>query len=271
VSEARLELLFEAGGLPAFDLPEALAARYGGGLGFSEPRLFANFVSSLDGVVAIPSLPGSNRLIAASSSADRFLMGLLRACCDAVVIGAGTLAGSPGGLWSPAHAFPDCGEDFAELRRRLGRGGDPELVVLSASGQLDPLHPALAAGALVLTTDPGAARLAGKLPPNASAASLGETGPLDPGRIVAALSARGHRLILSEGGPHAIGPLLEAGLVDELFLTVSPLLLGRPGSEPRLALVEGTDLVAAGPTQARLLGVRRADDHLFLRYELGAR
>ena len=52
-----MELLFEAPGLPAFELPEELAAVYGGSLGFEEPRVFANFVSTLDGVVAIPSLP----------------------------------------------------------------------------------------------------------------------------------------------------------------------------------------------------------------------
>ncbi len=82
--------------------------------------MFANFVSTLDGVVAIPSLPASNRLIAADSSADRFVMGLLRACSDAVVIGAGTLSASPRSLWTPARAFPDAAEAFAELRRRLG-------------------------------------------------------------------------------------------------------------------------------------------------------
>jgi len=271
VSSERLELFYEAAGLPSFDLPDELALRYGGTLGFAEPRLVANFVESLDGVVAIPSHPGSNRVIADSSSADRFVMGLLRACCDAVMIGAGTLAASPTSVWTPARAFPDASGAFAELRRRLGRGSDPELVVLSASGVLDEGHPALRAGALLLTTDRGADRLAGRLPRESRALSLGADAALDPGRIVAVLAERGHRLILSEGGPHAIAPLLAAGLVDELFLTLSPLLLGRPGDDPRLALVEGADLLAAGQSGARLLGVRRATDHLFLRYALAGR
>jgi riboflavin biosynthesis pyrimidine reductase len=271
VSAARLELLYEAGGLPAFDLPAELAELYDGGLGFERPRLFANFVSSLDGIVAIPSLPGSNRLIAAANSADRFVMGLLRACCDAVVIGAGTLKASPTSLWTPERAFPDGAAGFAELRRRLGLPRDPELVVLSASGLLDPLHPALQAGAVLLTSDLGAERLAGRLPAAARALSLGAGPALDPRRILGELEELGHGLILSEGGPHAIGPLLAAGLVDELFLTVSPLLLGRPAGDARLALVEGVDLLADGESAARLLGIRRSGDHLFLRYELPGR
>lgn len=266
MSALPLELIWELEGLPAFDLPPELETLYGGPLGFDEPRLFANFVSTLDGVVAIPSLAGSNRLISGASSADRFVMGLLRACSDAVVLGAGTLAGSPRSLWTPERAYPDAGGAFAELRRRLGRPPKPELVVLSASGRIDPGHPALAAGALVLTTDAGEALLAGKLPSNSTMQALGEHGPLDPQRVTDVMHERGHRLILSEGGPHAIGPFLRAGLVDELFLTLSPLLLGRHLGEERLALVEGEDLLPEGPVTARLLGIRRSEDHVFLRY-----
>jgi riboflavin biosynthesis pyrimidine reductase len=261
-----LELLYEEGGLPAFDLPDELAVLYGGTLGFDEPRVFANFVATVDGVVAIPSVPGSNKLISDGSAADRFVMGLLRACADALVIGSGTLIASPRSVWTPEQAFPDAAEGFADLRGRLGRDGNPEVVVLSASGRLDPAHPAFAAGALVLTTDNGASRLDGLLPEPATLASLGAG--LDPEAIVGALRERGHRLILSEGGPHAFAPFLAAGLIDELFLTVSPRLVGRPEEDERLGLVEGVDLLPGGPLDARLIGVRRDHGHLFLRYEL---
>ena len=91
---------------------------------------------------------------------------------------------------------------------------------------------------------------------------------LDVSAAIGALRDRGHRLILSEGGPRVFGSLVAAGLVDELFLTVSPLLAGRFGGDGRLSLVEESDLVPGGPERMRLLGVRRAADHLFLRYEL---
>jgi riboflavin biosynthesis pyrimidine reductase len=260
-----MELLFEAPGLPAFELPAELARAYGGSLGFEAPRVFANFVSTIDGVVAIPSLPSSNKIVAGESAADRFLLGLLRACCDVLVIGSGTMSASPRSVWTAEQGYPPAAALFAELRQRLGRPPEPQVAVISGSGRVDPAHPAFAAGAIVLTTDAGAARLAGELPDD-SIVALGDS--VDPGRALAALRERGHRLILSEGGPHAIAPFLEAGLVDELFLTISPLLAGRVDGDPRLALVEGADLIPGGPQAARLTGVRREGGHLFLRYEL---
>ena len=169
-----MEVLFEAPGLPAFELPEELAAVYGGSLGFEEPRVFANFVSTLDGVVAIPSLPSSNKVIAGGSSADRFVLGLLRACCDVLVIGSGTMAASPRSVWTAEQGYPPAAAAFAELRHRLRKPPEPEVAVITGSGVIDPDHPAFAAGAIVFTTDDGAARLAGRLPDSAIVA-LGET------------------------------------------------------------------------------------------------
>jgi len=117
-----LEPLLETPDLPDFDLPLALAEAYGGSLGFSEPRLYANFVASLDGVVAIPGEIQSNRMISAHSEADRFVMGLLRACADAVLVGAGTMLSSPRTLWTAEHAYPAAAPLYGELRRsRRGR------------------------------------------------------------------------------------------------------------------------------------------------------
>ncbi|HZO96318.1 MAG TPA: dihydrofolate reductase family protein [Gaiellaceae bacterium] len=263
-----LELLYEPPGLPAFDLPPELAAAYPGTLGFEETRVFANFVATVDGVVAIPAVAQSNRLIAAGSAADRFVMGLLRACADAVLLGSGTLAASPGGVWTPEQAFPGAAGGFAELRRRLGLAPVPEVVVLTASGRVDPSHPAFEAGALVLTTDGGRDALADRLPGAAALVSTGPGPELEPHAALAALRERGRRRLLHEGGPHAIGSFLAAGAVDELFLTVSPLLAGR-GPDARLALVERADLLPGLP--ARLAGVRRESDHLFLRYVTAAR
>jgi riboflavin biosynthesis pyrimidine reductase len=259
-----LELLHEPAGLPEFELPDELAAAYPGTIGFPGRSTFANFVQTVDGVTAIPSVPQSNRLIAGGSPADRLLMGLLRACAGAVVIGSGTLEGSPGGSWSPERAFPAAAAAFAELRARLGLAARIGLVVLTARGSVDPAHPALEEGALVLTTDGAAARLRAALPAAAEVVSLGLA--LDPAAAFALLRQRGFERILSEGGPHALGAEFAAGLVDELFLTVSPLLVGRPHGDGRLSLDDGADLLTSGPLAARLIGVRRDRAHLFLRY-----
>ena len=268
VLRAPLERLYDEPVLPAFDLPAELAHDYGGAFGIGEDCVFANFVSSADGVTAIPSLARSNALVAGGSESDRFVMGLLRAGADAVLIGSGTIKAAPRSLWSPEQAFPAAGSGYAELRRRLGVAPSPELAVLSATGALDPAHPALAAGALVLTTDLAASRLRAELPDEATVVSVGPGPELDVAAALTALRERGHRRILSEGGPRVFGSLLAARLVDELFLTVSPFIFGRIDGEERLALVEGTDLLPGGPVGGHLLGVRRDDDHLFLRYAL---
>jgi riboflavin biosynthesis pyrimidine reductase len=263
-----LEPLFESPELPEFDLPEALTEVYGGPLGFSEPRLYVNFVASLDGVVALPAEIQSNRMISAHSEADRFVMGLLRACADAVLVGAGTMLASPRTLWTAEHAYPPAAPLYGELRRSRRRPPRPTLAVLSGSGSLDPRHPALEQGALVLTSERGAARLRGRLPRATAILAVAAEAPVDPKAAVEILRRRGHELILSEGGPTTFGALVAAGLVDELFLTTSPLLAGRSPRSARAALVEHAELLPATTVEAKLLTLRRAGSHLFTRYQL---
>jgi len=261
-----LDLLFEDEGLPSFDLPDELARVYGGSLGFATPRLYANFVSTLDGVVAISSVPESNKIIAAGSEADRFLMGLLRAFAGVIVVGSGTLHGSPKGLWAPDGPYPAARDALAELRRRLSLPPEPEVAILTRSGSIDVDHPVFEKGALVLTTRWGQAVLGAKLPPASTVVSIGED--LDPRAAVAWLRERGHSQVLTEGGPTVFGSLVEAGLVDELFLTVSPLLAGRGDPDDRLQLIEDAPLLPHAAVSGRLLSARAQGSHLFLRYEL---
>ncbi|MBV8081013.1 MAG: dihydrofolate reductase family protein [Actinobacteria bacterium] len=264
--DAPLEVLYEEPGLPALDVPDELAAAYGGAFGVGSPGLFVNFVASADGVVAIPAVPNSNRIISGGSATDRFVMGLLRAAGDALVIGSGTMRAAPSSLWTPAQAYPPAADAYAAMRSRLGLQPEPELVVLTALGSVDPAHPAFAAGAVVVTTDAAEQRLRDTLPDAATVVSLGDA--IDPRTLVDALRDRGHRAILSEGGPNVLGSLLAARVVDEIFLTLSPLLVGRTGLDERLSLVEGADLLPGGPLPLRLRSVRRSAGELFLRYSV---
>lgn len=261
-----LELLAEREGLPSHQIPETLRRLYGGSLGFEAPRLYANFVSSLDGVVALEDVNNSSQIISGRSEGDRFLMGLLRACADAVLIGAGTLRAAPRSLWTPAYIYPDAAAEFAEVRHGLGRTDTPRLVVLTARGEIDPRHPALEAGALVLTTSLGAAKLEGRLPASSALATLGNGRSIDLVDVMATLRGEGHGVVLSEGGPSLIGGLLEAGLLDELFLTLSPILAGRSSDGGRPGLVEGTELLPSRSIAGDLVSIRRDGSHLFLRY-----
>src|SRR6202035_5747159 len=83
--------------------------------------------------------------------------------------------------------------------------------------------------------------------------------------IFAALKAEGYQTILTEGGPNLFGQLVARNRVDELFLTVSPKLVGQPHQS--FGIIRGVDF---GRTfkGGRLLSVRRADSYLFLRYAL---
>src|ERR1700730_16396024 len=159
-----LERLYEAPGLPLFDLPRRLADLYDGSLGFPATCLYANFVSSLDGVVAGAGItPGT---ISLRSEADRLVMGLLRASAGAVLIGAGTLRPDPGHRWTAGKIYPQAPAEFSGLRASLGLPAEPPLAVVTASGGLPSLT-ALTPGSLVITTPAGAKALAGSLPATA--------------------------------------------------------------------------------------------------------
>jgi riboflavin biosynthesis pyrimidine reductase len=263
------EVLYEAGDLPTYPLPADLEALYGG-LGFTTPVLYSNFVSALDGVVTLGSAPSAGSLISGRYPADRFAMGLLRACADAVVIGAGTLRATPGHLWTAGHVFPDLAGSFAELRTGLGRSTDPLLVLVTASGDLDASHPAVVRGALVMTTHDGARAIGGRLPATCEVVELGAGKGLDMVQMVGELHRRGLLVLLTEGGPHLVGQLVEQGLLDELFLTVSPVLAGR-GEEKRLGMVEGVELLPQAGVWTELRSLRRHGDYLFTRHRTPGR
>jgi riboflavin biosynthesis pyrimidine reductase len=261
-----LSVVFERAG-DTVALPERVRRLYGGDLLLPGRCLYANFVASLDGVVAIPSLPRSNELIAGGSDADRFVMGLLRAAADLVLIGSGTMRASPRGRWRPETVFAPGADDYAGLRRALGYAASPRVAVVTASGSIPLGHPALEDGALVLTTKRGAAHLAERLPSRAELTVLPGDAAVDVRAAVELLHARGHRRILSEAGPHVFGSLVAEGLVDELFLTVSPLLAGRRGAGS-LGLVENTALLSDRTEPAVLRSVRLHRSHVFLQHTL---
>lgn len=260
------ELLHEQPDLPALELPAELAAAYGGTLGFPARRLFVNFVSSVDGVVAIPGDGRAPQLIAGQSDADRFVMALLRACADVILVGAGTVRDAPGARWTPEQIYPPAAALFDELRRRRGGTARPALALVSASGRVEREQLERVDPTFVFTTDEGAERLEG-LPSSIRVRSLGRDLQLDLGAAIETLHEAGLEQILCEGGPRLFGSLVAAGLADELFLTLSPVLAGRD-LDPRLSLLEGAQLLPDRSVVGDLVSVRRQGSHLFLRYRL---
>jgi riboflavin biosynthesis pyrimidine reductase len=259
--------LFEAPDLPLLTLPPQLSELYDGDLAIPEGRVYANFVSSIDGIVALEGgRAPSGGIISGHNEADRFVMGLLRAYAEAVLVGAGTVRAEGGkALWTPDYIYPAAAKAFADLRQELEREKVPRLVIVVGSGDLNPSERALEVGALVLTTTASAKRLRKVLPKASEVRAISDRDPIDVDDIFNALHADGYHTILSEGGPQLFGQLISNDRVDELFLTVSPVLEGQ--GDQSFGLIRGVDF-GRTPKQSRLLSVRRHEDHMFLRYEL---
>jgi len=218
-------------------------------------------------VVTIPGVPRANAVVSGDSEADRFVVGLLRACASVVLVGAGTLRASPRGAWQAASIYPDAGAAFAERRRRRGLAARADVAVVTSGRSLDPAHPVLEAGALVLTTEHAAAGLRAALPGAAEVVAVNDGEAVDLAVAIVHLRGRAGGTIVSEAGPTVFGQMIGARLVDELFLTVSPLVAGRSISA-RPSLAEGVELLPERRDEATLLSVRRDESHLFLRYAL---
>lgn len=242
-----------------------LAQFHGGDLRLPRDLVYANFVTSIDGVADLDAGEASvGSVISGRNPADRWLMGILRALADAILVGAGTVLAEGAHLWRPETTAPELASELAELRRRLGLTGEPRLVIASGSGRVAGAARmrAIEHGALVLTDASHQARLRAALPASCRVAGLES---LDAGPILAAIRAEGHRRVLCEGGPHLLGRLAARGAVEELFLSLAPVLAGRDRS-PRPGLIAGQELLPTWRDRWRLLSVRADRSMLFLRY-----
>jgi riboflavin biosynthesis pyrimidine reductase len=216
--------------------------------GEERPFTFTNFVLSVDGHATLEGRAGT----LGSRTDIEMLMGL-RACADAVMVGAGTMRVERYG-----RLLPDPSK--RALRERRGLPHDPLAVLVSGSLDLpwDAGMFTCGAGRVLIFTaseeDP---------PPTATPVRVvRHEGRVDLSRVVHHLrKERGIRALLSEGGPHLHGELAAAGLVDEMFVTRSPMLAGGMGPGLMSGLPErGTNL--------ELAWLLREESELFARYRV---
>jgi 5-amino-6-(5-phosphoribosylamino)uracil reductase len=209
-------------------------------------------VSTLDGAA---QHEGRSQPI--SNATDMRIFGTLRALADVVVVGAETVRQEG---YRPARARAE----FAALREAAGQGPAPAIAVVSASLELDfslPLFTSPLVPTLVLTgaaADP--ARIAAAEKAGAQVVIAGDGVGVEPARVVRALAERGHTRLLTEGGPRLLGQLIAAGVLDELCLTVSPMLTA--GDAQRIAGGPGV----AMPRQFELVSLLEEAGFLFSRY-----
>jgi riboflavin biosynthesis pyrimidine reductase len=129
-------------------------------------------------------------------------------------------------------------------------------------------HAALQKGAVIVTTRHGERRLDGHLPEGCTLLATGTASRVDVTALLAAIRRRGHANVLTEGGPHLLSQLIDVGVLDDLFLTVAPVLAGR-AVPARPGLISGIELLPQRRESVDLISARRRGSYLFLRYRLG--
>ena len=217
--------------------------------------LRANMVASADGAAAFE---GKSEGI--SGEADKRIFGVLRAVADVVLVGANTVRVEG---YRPARVR----EQYRELRAAAGQAPVAAIAVVSRSLDLDfstPLFTEPAVPTMVLTCeDADEERVAAASAAGAEVIAAG-VGQVDLGLAADRLAERGLGRILCEGGPHLLAQIAMAGRLDELCVTISPMLVG--GAAQRI--LNGPDLTGGLPLILHTLLTE--DGILFARYLVGA-
>lgn len=239
------------------------------------PYVYANFVVSHDGRASF-GLPGASGggEVSRYNRHDKWLMGLLRARADAVLVGDNTLRTEPDHCWTAEYIFPPDAAAFAALRQAEGRAESPLHVFVSRDGNMPDSavfrRPNI--DVMIASTAAGVARARECLGryPQVGYLTLGQDS-VDLAALLRLLwRDHGVRTLLCEGGPTLYGAMVEARQVDDEFLTLSPILIGNtPGGSVRPSLVEGVAFAPSAPPTTHLLSVRRVGSHLFLRSRYG--
>jgi riboflavin-specific deaminase-like protein len=236
--------------------PTTPAEQYSG-LGLVElarpdrPYLVANFALTLDGRATIEGRSGP-----IGSGTDSQVLHRLRTQVDAVMIGAGTLRVERYGRIVSDAALR------GHRERAAGVAHDPLAVIVTDRLDLPWDAGLFTAGfgrVLILSSS------ADEIPDTATTVRVERyEDRVDLRRAMARLrEERGVRAVLCEGGPHLLANLLEAGLVDEMFITLAP----------KLALSQGPGLLEdafgdLGPMELELVWLLAEDGELFTRYRL---
>jgi riboflavin biosynthesis pyrimidine reductase len=243
-----LRRLVDGGGRSPRDLVESLGLRAERPAG-TRPRVAAAMITSADGRAAV-----QGRSVGLGHPADRALLRELRTAADAVLVGAATMA---------AERYATL-LDPDQRASRAARGDAEHPLIVTVSRRLDlsveiPVLHEPGVEVLVFTeSDRPAPRVGGRLSVHRFA-----PGTLTLRGVLAALGERGVRGVACEGGPSLLRRLLAEGGLDDLLLTVAPLLVA--GDAP--SILEGSELTP--PARLALREMHRADDHIFLHYEAG--
>lgn len=256
-------------------LPESFQTIYGSAWKLpaecDQPYVYSNFVVARDGRVSFAE-PGhmSGVDVARFDTHDRWLMALLRARADAVLMGDNTLRVEPDHVWTAEFLYPEDAEAFAALRRTEGRRPMPLQVFLSLDGRISGEEAIFAvpdAHVVVATTPEGAARARRLETLEAHVEIVPFDGPRVPNADLVGWLAATHGVttIVCEGGPRAYASVVADRCLNDEFLTLSPIVIGSAHDSPRPSLVDGIAWSTDDHPRCNLLTVHRSGDFLYLR------
>jgi riboflavin-specific deaminase-like protein len=230
---------------PDADLVQAYAVPAQG----DRPFVRCNMIISLDGAISVNGRSGM-----LGGPADRQVFQVLRSVADVILVGAGTVRSE---RYGPARLS----DDLRSQREQRGQSPVPPIAVVTRSGNLDwssPFFVEAEERPTVFTTsdcDPGERRRGSKV---AEVVTAGDERVELP-QVIDHLWGAGRRSVLLEGGPGLNGQMVDAGLLDELCLTMAPRLVA--GSGPRL--LDGPELPR--PLDLELAHLLEDDGYLFYR------
>ncbi|HZA09099.1 MAG TPA: pyrimidine reductase family protein [Mycobacterium sp.] len=186
----------------------------------------ANMIASLDGGATVDGRAGG-----LGGAGDRALFKVMREVADVVLVGAGTVRAEnySGAVLTVAGR---------QRRQRRGQGEIPPIAVVTGSGALEPdskLFTHTEAPPLIFTTTVSFEATRDRLQGRAEVIDASTSDPIavDTAAVVAELGRRGLYRVLCEGGPTLLGDIIGHGLLDELGLTIAPILVA--GGAPRVA------------------------------------
>jgi riboflavin biosynthesis pyrimidine reductase len=217
----------------------------------TRPWVKVNFISSVDGAVTLGGRSGG-----LSDPNDKKIFALGRALADVIMVGARTAL-------IERYRGVQPGEVPAGLRADRGLAPLPPIALVTRSGSIEPNSPLITdapAPTIVYTTTSVPPARRADLAAAGADVVLAGADDVDLAAVLADLDRRALRRVCCEGGPQLFGSLIAGGLVDEVDLSVAPVLVA--GDAGRIA--KGP--LPADPTRMRLASVLHADDQLMLRY-----
>ncbi len=213
----------------------------------------ANMIASVDGAAAVDGRAGG-----LAGRGDRALFTVMRELADVILVGAGTVR-------AENYSGAQLSVAARQHRQARGRAEVPPIAVVTGSGELDPnsrLFTRTETPPLIFTTATSFAATQDRLHGGAVVLDASTADPtlVDPKAVLAELAKRRLHRVLCEGGPTLLGDIVAANVLDELALTISPMLVAGTA----LRVVEWQSAVTARLRSAHLM--TDDDGYLYLRY-----